>query len=114
MREVEMAGNIIELGPDTFKKTINETKGLLVVYFYGPYCGQCAAFNPIFEAVVDETGDKAVFSKLNMFEYVDLAQYCAVRGTPTIIFYKDGKECDRKMGGESKEAFAARISACLS
>jgi thioredoxin 1 len=105
--------DILELAPDTFYKTISDTKGLLVVYFYGPYCGHCEAFNPIFESVVSEMDGNATFAKVNMFDHVALAQYCAVRGTPTIIIYKDGKELDRQTGGEAKDAFSARIGACL-
>lgn len=101
---------ITELGPDSFDKTIADTKGLLVVYFYGPYCGHCEAFNPIFESVSSEMGDKVKFTKLNMFEHIKLAEKCAVRGTPTILIYKDGKECDRQIGGEPKDALLARLA----
>jgi thioredoxin len=104
-----MAEDIMELGPDTFDKTIKDTKGLLLVYFYGPYCGQCMAFNPIFESVVSEIGGKVAFAKVNMFEHTKLAEYCGVRGTPTLIIYKAGKECDRQMGAMSKENLLARL-----
>jgi thioredoxin-like negative regulator of GroEL len=108
-----MAGNILELGPDTFDKTIADTKGALVVYFYGPYCGQCMAFTPIFEEVAAEMGDKALFAKVNSFEHIDLGLRCGIRGTPTIVFYKNGQQCDKQLGGEPKEAFKSRVGACI-
>jgi len=107
-----MAENIIDIVADTWDKTADESKGLLVVYFYGPYCGHCTMFTPIFEAVAAEMGDKAKFAKVNCFENMSLATNCSIRATPTILIYKDGQECDRYMGAETKEALSARITKC--
>jgi thioredoxin-like negative regulator of GroEL len=108
-----MAENILELGPDTFDKTIADTKGVLVVYFYGPYCGHCMAFTPVFEQVVAEMGGQAVFSKLNSFEHIDIGRRCGIRGTPTLVFYKDGSQVYKQAGSLSKENFESIIKTCL-
>ena len=108
-----MPGAIVELGPDTWDKNVSDAKGLIVVYFWGPACGHCTMFSPIFEAVAAEVGDRAVFAKVNCTEHVSVAIDCGIRGTPTVLIYKDGEVVDRHVGAETKEALVKRITDLL-
>jgi thioredoxin 1 len=114
MPTTPLGSKLIALPQDQWEKVIRETKGLLVVFFWGPKCSDCGVFMPIFEAVAAEFEGKAKFATMDCdFRQLNSPLACGVRGTPTIIIFKDGKECERKMGPESKERLSARIKACL-
>jgi thioredoxin 1 len=102
------------LGQESWEKTIKETKGLLVVNFWGAKCSDCEVFMPVFESVAAELGDKAKFATVECYQDLSHPLGCGVRGAPTVIIYKDGKECERKMGSETKERLVARIKNCMS
>jgi thioredoxin 1 len=104
---------IIELGADSWDKKVKDSKGLMVVYFWGPLCGHCTAFSPTFGAVAAEMGDKAGFAKVNCSDHLSVATDCGVSGTPTILIYKDGVERDRHVGAETREALTKRIADLL-
>jgi thioredoxin 1 len=104
---------IVELSADSWDKNVSDAKGLTVVYFWGPSCGHCTMFTPIFEAVAAEMDDKAAFAKVNCSEHINVATDCGIRGTPTVLIYKDGEVRDRHIGAETGEALAKRIAGLL-
>ena len=108
-----MPATIIELGPDTWDKNVSDAKGLVVVYFWGPACGHCIMFSPIFEAAAAELGDRAGFAKVNCSEHMSIVADCGIRGTPTVLIYRGGDVLERHVGGETKEALVKRITDLL-
>lgn len=53
---------------------------------------------PVFEKVSKNFSEKAEFKTINVDEQPALAQQFAIRGLPTVIAIKDGKEIDRSLG----------------
>lgn len=104
-----MANELRELKADTYASDISATKGVLVVYFWAPWCGHCKGFNPVYEEVAAELDAHASFAKVNCDEQTPAAVQCKVSGTPTIVIYKDGKEVDRNVGGLPADSLRGRI-----
>ena len=87
-------------------------KGTLpvVVDVWAPWCGPCKFMGPEYEKVAQAMEPRARFLKLNSDSNQQLAGALQIRGIPTMILFRDGKEADRVSGAMS----ASQIDAWLS
>lgn len=95
---------MIHFTKETFEKTLSEGK-LMMVDFWAEWCGPCQMLGPVIEALAEQYEGKAVVGKINTDEEQDLAMSFGISGIPTVIFFKDGKEIDRKVGVMPPDAF---------
>ncbi len=85
---------MIELDKDNFDAKVLESKGIVVVDFWGPTCGRCIDMMPKVEEVAAEFAGKAEFGKVNIMGNRRLAMREQVMGLPTILIYRDGKKVE--------------------
>lgn len=96
----------------SFEQNLNEGK-LMMVDFWAPWCGPCRMLAPVMEQLAGQYEGKAVIGKVNVDEEQMLAMRYGVSSIPTVIFFKDGKEIDRKVGAMPANAFAEVLNANL-
>jgi thioredoxin 2 len=86
------------LTEDSFDRTIAETDVPILVDFYADWCGPCKIMAPSVDRLAAEKTGRALVAKLN----TDLAQATSmrfnVRGIPTTIVFRGGKEANRITG----------------
>ena len=73
-------------------------KGLLMVDFWADWCGPCKMLAPLVENLDKEYEGRVTVGKVNVDDEQELAIRYGVISIPTVIFFKDGKEIDRKVG----------------
>ncbi|MCB6500523.1 thioredoxin, partial [Colidextribacter sp. 210702-DFI.3.9] len=73
-------------------------KGLLMVDFWADWCGPCKMLAPLVENLDKEYEGRVTVGKVNVDDEQELAIRYGVMSIPTVIFFKDGKEIDRKVG----------------
>ena len=83
----------------------------VLVDFFADWCGPCKMMAPVVEALASEYEGKAVVGKLNVDDASDIAGRYGVMSIPTVIFFKDGKEIDRKVGVMPAGAFTQVLDA---
>ncbi len=76
----------------------------VLVDFYATWCGPCKTLGPILEQVKDELGDQVKIVKIDVDKNQPLAAQYNVRGVPTMILYKGGKQVWRQSGVLDKSA----------
>ena len=88
---------MVHFNQESFDKALQGDK-LVMVDFWATWCGPCRMLGPVIEKLADQYEGKAVIGKVNVDEQQELAVRYGVMSIPTVIFFKDGKEIDRKVG----------------
>lgn len=89
---------------ESFDKSLNEGK-LMMVDFWANWCGPCHMLGPVIEDLSGKYDGKVEVGKVDVDMQGELAMRYGVMSIPTVIFFKDGKEIDRKVGVMPEEAF---------
>ena len=84
-----------------------------MVDFWASWCGPCRMLGPTIEKLADQYEGKAIVGKVNTDEQPALAQRFGIMSIPTVIFFKDGREIDRKVGVMPAGAYTAVLDANL-
>ena len=105
--------NIVELNEVSIDKAIKDDK-LVVLDFHASWCGPCKSLNPILGEIADANKDLVLVGKVDVDSNGEVAISHGVRGIPTVIFFKHGKEVDRFVGLRTKGEFQDKINTYLS
>jgi len=97
---------------ESFDAALAEGK-LMMVDFWAVWCGPCRMLAPMVDDLAEKYAGKVVVGKVNVDEEQELAIRYGVMSIPTVIFFKDGKEIDRKVGVMPPEAFTKVLDANL-
>lgn len=93
----------------SFNSIIN-TSPLVLIDFYANWCGPCKVLAPILKEVKHELADKIKILKIDVDKNQTLAAKYQVRGVPTMILFKNGKQCWRQSGVLQKDDIVAIIN----
>lgn len=70
----------------------------VLVDFWAAWCGPCRNLAPTVESVAEKFQGRARVFKLNVDHNQESPAKYAIRGIPTLILFKDGKEVERFVG----------------
>ncbi|HMV80478.1 MAG TPA: FAD-dependent oxidoreductase, partial [Leptospiraceae bacterium] len=105
------SANITEIGSAEFETKILNEKSPAVLDFYSDECAPCESLAPKYEEMADLFGENVRFYKIFRQQNRELANSLGVSSSPTVIFFKDGKEtAERLMGGIKKRELLENIS----
>ena len=100
-----MAGaNVLEITDENFESQVlgsGETPFLLD--FSAVWCGPCKVLAPIVEKLADEFKGKIKVGKLDIDDSPGVATKFGIRGVPTVLVFRAGKEAGRHVGVTNKE-----------
>ena len=65
-----------------------------ILYFNASWCGPCRNLKPIVESLSTQLNIQSI----NIDENQQLAQEYGIRSIPALVFEKDGRIVDKKMG----------------
>ena len=81
----------------SFEEAVDSGK-LVMVDFWASWCGPCRMLSPVIDDLDKKYEGKAIVGKVNVDEEQELAMMLGVMSIPTVIFFKDGAEVERKVG----------------
>ncbi len=113
-----MSDHVKEIGQPEYENEVvaASRQQPVVLDFYSTDCPPCEALAPKFESVAEQFAGRARFLKIFRQGNRELASKLGVTGSPTLVFFKDGKEVGERMSGEEikKTALKAQVEALLS
>lgn len=92
-----------------FSELINQEKPVLVDFF-AEWCGPCKMMSPILKEVKEALKEKIAIIKIDVDKNQSLAAKYEVRGVPTLVLYKEGKQVWRQSGMVQKRDLIATIN----
>ena len=87
-----------------FDETVGQAP-LAMVDFWATWCGPCQILGPVMENLGTQYEGKALVAKVNVDEEPELARRFGVMSIPTVVFLKEGREFDRKVGAFPPAAY---------
>lgn len=94
------------LTTDSFMEKVLEAKETVLVDFFATWCGPCKMLAPAVEELAEDYAGKAAVYKLDVDDAEELAMRYKVMSIPTLVFFKNGTECERIVGVASKAELA--------
>ena len=85
--------------------TLMEETSLALVDFWASWCGPCKMLSPVIEDIAAGYEGKALVCKVNVDEEPDLARRFGVMSIPTVVFLKNGREFERKVGVMPRQTY---------
>ncbi|MDA8228333.1 MAG: thioredoxin-disulfide reductase [Desulfitobacterium hafniense] len=93
-----MSEKVLYLSSQEFKAELGTFKGLLVLDFYSEDCPPCSQLAPIYERMAEKF-PQVKFIKMLRQANRPLAESFGVKGSPTVLFFKDGQEVGQRLIG---------------
>ena len=104
-----MSEHVKEVSDTSFESDVLKSDRPVLVDFWAQWCAPCRMLAPTVEAVAQNYEGKATVVKLNVDDNPAVSQRYGIKGIPTLILFKNGKEEERVVGATSKEAIARMI-----
>jgi thioredoxin 1 len=104
-----MSQHVKELNEAGFEDLVLQSQKPVLVDFWAPWCGPCRAMTPAVEAVAEKFAGDATIVKINVDENPSVSAKYGIRGIPTVIVFKDGKESNRLVGLSTQDQLAGLI-----
>jgi thioredoxin 1 len=95
--------NVLEINDLNFEGEVIGSSVPFLLDFSAVWCGPCKVLTPIVEKVADEFKGKARVGKLDIDDSPATASKFGIRGVPTVLVFKNGKESGRHVGVANKE-----------
>ena len=104
-----MSEHVKDVSDSNFEAQVLNSDRPVLVDFWAPWCAPCRMLAPTVEAVAQSFQETATVVKLNVDDNPQVSQRYGIKGIPTLILFKNGKEEERVVGATSKEAISRMI-----
>ena len=84
------------------QRVIRESDIPVVVDFYADWCGPCKFMAPVLDEMARERMGEVLITKLDTDRNPASAVHYGIRGIPTLIIFKGGREATRQVGAVPK------------
>lgn len=106
-------GEPADVAGSMFERQIARSTVPVVIDVWAPWCGPCLAMAPEYEKAAQATEPRARFLKLNSDNEQAISARLGIRGIPTMLVYRDGKEIARTSGSRSARDIVSWVEAAL-
>lgn len=94
-----MSEKILHINSGEFENVVLKSAIPVIIDFYSEECAPCEVLAPIYEKMAEKYGDHIKFVKIMRQANREFAKSINVSSSPTVLFYKDGKEVGSRLNG---------------
>ena len=102
-----------KLTEESFARTIAESQVPVLVDFYADWCGPCKMMAPFVDELASQYQGRVLVAKLDTDHAPKTSMQFGIRGIPTSIVFKDGKELVRQTGAVKKPQLEEMLKKAL-
>ena len=102
-----------QIKDNEFESEVINSKLPVLIDFWAEWCGPCRMFSPILDQLSEEMEGKVKIVKMNIDENPETPSKFGVRGIPTMLLFKEGKQIATKVGVQPKNALQEWINSSL-
>ena len=104
-----MSEHIHHVTDDTFEPEVLQADKPVLVDYWAEWCGPCKMIAPLLDDIAKDYAGKLKVAKLNIDENQATPPKYGIRGTPTLMLFKNGNLAATKVGALSKSQLMAFI-----
>jgi thioredoxin 1 len=104
-----MSELVSDISDSCFEKDVLQSDKPVLVDFWAEWCAPCRMLAPTVDAVAEKYAANARVVKVNVDDNPSISQRYGIKGIPTLILFKGGKEEERVVGATSREAISRMI-----
>jgi thioredoxin 1 len=109
-----MSGDkVITVNDLNFDSEVLQSKVPVLVDFSATWCQPCRAIAPLVDQLAGEYEGRVKVTAVDIDESPATAQKFQIRGVPTLLMFKDGKQVGQQVGAVPKTKIAALIDGAL-
>ncbi|GAW28386.1 thioredoxin-disulfide reductase [Carboxydocella sp. ULO1] len=94
-----MSEFVKEISAAEFESEVLHSELPVAVDFYSTDCPPCAYLAPSYERIAEQYGSMMKFVKIYRQGNRELANQLGVKGSPTVLFFKNGEEAGKRLTG---------------
>jgi len=87
-----------DVDANVFERQVSRSTVPVLIDIWAPWCGPCKMMAPAYQAAAGQLEPDVRLIKLNSDENQQVAGRLGIRGIPTMILYRDGREVARQSG----------------
>ena len=103
----------IILNKDNFESEVLKSDMPVLVDFWAAWCGPCKMLAPTIAELAEEYEGKVKVCVVNVTHAPKAAAKYAVRGVPTMLFFKDAKHSSQLVGEEPIKVIEEKIKGII-
>jgi thioredoxin 1 len=105
-----MSNDLIKHVTDaSFDADVHQSDKPVLVDYWAEWCSPCHMIAPVLDEVSKQYADRLQVVKMNIDENRDVPSRMGIRGIPTLMLFKGGKQVATQVGAVSKAQLTAFI-----
>ncbi|PTT78569.1 thioredoxin [Pelomonas sp. HMWF004] len=108
-----MSKHLLTLDDDSLDSQLLQAPGVALLDFWAEWCAPCKMLLPTVHELADLYAGEVRVATINADQNPKSAEQFSVRGLPTLVILRNGKEVDRVVGTQSKTRLAALLDRYL-
>ncbi len=101
--------SLVHITDANFQEEVLDSKGLVLVDFWAPWCAPCRMLGPIIEEVAEDAKESIKVCKMNVDENREFPMKYGIMSIPTVMLFKDGELAESMIGLQDKSAYLDTI-----
>ncbi len=103
------AAELVTVTDANFATVVEKSPLPVLLDMWAAWCGPCTMIAPTIEALARELSGKVLIGKLDVDANPQTSARFRVQSIPTLLILKNGKEVDRLIGAQSREAMLTKL-----